>query len=90
MGCRSSTSPTSTSPAGLARRISRRSSSQTNQRQPDLVAITGDLVDRTDLIDWIPETLGRLRARYGVYYVLGNHDRRVDCAGSGRRSTVAA
>ena len=29
-------------------------------------------------IDWIPATLGRLRAPGGVYYVLGNHDPRVD------------
>ncbi len=49
-----------------------------NQLEPDLVAITGDLVDRDECIDWIPGTLGRLRARYGVYYILGNHDKRVD------------
>jgi predicted MPP superfamily phosphohydrolase len=49
-----------------------------NRREPDLVAITGDLVDEEACIDWIPETLGRLRARWGVYFILGNHDRRVD------------
>ncbi len=49
-----------------------------NEMQPDLIALTGDLVDRTDLIDWIPDTLGRLQARCGVYFVLGNHDVRVD------------
>jgi predicted MPP superfamily phosphohydrolase len=49
-----------------------------NELLPDLVAITGDLVDRPACIDWIPETLGRLRARHGVYFVLGNHDARVD------------
>jgi predicted MPP superfamily phosphohydrolase len=49
-----------------------------NELDPDLVAVTGDLVDRPRCIDWIPETLGRLRARYGVYFVLGNHDARVD------------
>ena len=46
--------------------------------EPDLVTITGDLIDRTPCIDWIPDTLGRLRARYGVYFVLGNHDVAVD------------
>ncbi len=51
---------------------------RSNQMEPDLVAITGDLVDRPPCIDWIPDTLGRLRTRYGVYYVLGNHDLRVD------------
>jgi len=49
-----------------------------NRIDADLVAITGDLVDHSDFIDWIPDTLGRLRARHGVYFVLGNHDVRVD------------
>ncbi|MBI2825998.1 MAG: metallophosphoesterase [Planctomycetia bacterium] len=51
---------------------------RTNSLEPDLVAITGDIIDRASCLDWIEETLGRLRARYGVYYVLGNHDLRVD------------
>ena len=49
-----------------------------NRLEPDLVAITGDLVERDQCLEWIPETLGRLRAPAGVYYVLGNHDRHVD------------
>ncbi len=49
-----------------------------NDLDPDLVAITGDLVDRSRYIDWLPDTLGRLKARYGVYFIFGNHDLRVD------------
>ncbi len=49
-----------------------------NQARPDLVCITGDLVDHPDCIAWLPGTLGRLGAPYGVYFVLGNHDLRVD------------
>lgn len=49
-----------------------------NERQPDLVAISGDLVDTDECIDWIPDVLGLLKARHGVYFVLGNHDLRVD------------
>jgi hypothetical protein len=45
-----------------------------NEFSPELVAITGDLIDKNDCIDWIPDTLGRLQSRYGVYFVLGNHD----------------
>jgi predicted MPP superfamily phosphohydrolase len=45
-----------------------------NELQPDLIALTGDLVDSRACIDWIPDTLGRLTARYGVYFILGNHD----------------
>jgi uncharacterized protein len=49
-----------------------------NELQPDLVAITGDLVDMAECIDWVPEILGKLTARYGVYVILGNHDLRVN------------
>jgi uncharacterized protein len=45
-----------------------------NEFQPDLVCITGDLIDKPRYIDWLPDTLGRLAARYGVYFILGNHD----------------
>ena len=51
-----------------------------NELQPDLVLLTGDLVDRLRCIDWIPDTLSRLSARYGVYCVLGNRDIRTDAA----------
>jgi predicted MPP superfamily phosphohydrolase len=50
----------------------------TNELDADIIAITGDLFDNADCWEWIPDTLARLRARYGVYYILGNHDLRVD------------
>jgi predicted MPP superfamily phosphohydrolase len=49
-----------------------------NGLEPDLVAITGDLVDDPACIDWIPELLGPLAAQFGVYFVLGNHDVLID------------
>jgi predicted MPP superfamily phosphohydrolase len=44
--------------------------------EPDLVCVTGDIVDSpaTDLDAWMPE-LTRLTARHGVFAILGNHDR---------------
>ncbi len=48
-----------------------------NQQQSDMVAVTGDIVDKEKCIAWIPDTLGKLTARDGVYYVLGNHDKRL-------------
>jgi predicted MPP superfamily phosphohydrolase len=48
-----------------------------NDSQADFVAITGDIVDKTACIEWIPDTIGRLQAPYGVFFVLGNHDLRV-------------
>jgi len=43
---------------------------------PDLVCVTGDIVDsaKTDLEAWTP-LLATLRARRGVFAILGNHDR---------------
>lgn len=53
----------------------RRFVEQANALRPDLVAITGDLVD-----GWVGdlghaiEHLGRLEARHGVFFVTGNHE----------------
>jgi uncharacterized protein len=49
-----------------------------NELKPDLIAITGDLVDNSECINWIPDTIGKMTSRYGIYFVLGNHDLRVD------------
>jgi len=53
----------------------RRVVEQTNALRPDLVAITGDLVDGTvaELGTAVAE-LARLKARYGVVFVTGNHE----------------
>jgi uncharacterized protein len=40
----------------------------------DLVTVTGDLIDRPDCYEWVPQLLGRLHGRVGSYAVLGNHD----------------
>lgn len=47
---------------------------QANALNADLVAITGDLLDKPPCLPWIVECLGRLRARLGVFAILGNHD----------------
>jgi len=41
---------------------------------PDLIVFTGDTLDDAALIDWLPETFGRLQAPLGCYFILGNHD----------------
>jgi len=48
-----------------------------NQWQPDMVCITGDLIDKKKCLPWIEDTFGQLRANDGVFYILGNHDRRI-------------
>ena len=58
------------------RKALREAIDRVNALEPDVVCVSGDIVDSpiTDLEHWMPE-LARLRARHGVYAVLGNHDR---------------
>ena len=52
-----------------------------NSLQPDIVALTGDYISHErEYVQPCAEMLGRLRARCGVYAVLGNHDNWVDAA----------
>ena len=60
-----------------------------NAMDSDLIAVTGDLIDKAACLDWIPDTFGQLQARYGVYFILGNHDLRVDGADLRGRLTDA-
>ncbi len=47
----------------------------TNRLNPDLIAITGDLVDGTvERISDDIAPLAKLRSRHGVYFVTGNHE----------------
>lgn len=50
-----------------------------NSLQPDIIALTGDYVSHErEYVQPCAEMLGKLRARRGVYAVLGNHDNWVD------------
>ena len=50
-----------------------------NRLDPDLVALTGDYVTASPSYIWpVAQALGRLRARRGVFAVLGNHDFQVE------------
>src|SRR5579862_9045667 len=52
---------------------------QANRLNPDIVALTGDFVTYSRAnIEPAAEILKNLRARYGIFAVLGNHDFRVD------------
>ena len=44
------------------------------EKPVDLVCFSGDLIDNMKLVEWIPETLGQLKGKYGNYFILGNHD----------------
>jgi predicted MPP superfamily phosphohydrolase len=59
----------------LGRPFAERLVAQANVLEPDLVVLTGDLVDGSvrKLADEVAPLAG-LRARHGVYFVTGNHD----------------
>ncbi len=45
--------------------------------RPDLIALTGDIIDKKPCIDWLVEIFSPAAARDGCYFVLGNHDMRI-------------
>ncbi|QDT65863.1 metallophosphoesterase [Calycomorphotria hydatis] len=45
-----------------------------NEFQADLLIFSGDLLDDPSRLSWVPDTLGKMRAPLGQYFVLGNHD----------------
>jgi len=45
--------------------------------QPDLIALTGDIIDKQPCIDWLFDIFSPASAPDGCYFVLGNHDTRV-------------
>ena len=52
-----------------------------NDLRPDLIALTGDYISQDRVYaEPCAAVVGRLRARYGVYAVLGNHDHWTDAA----------
>ena len=59
----------------LDRRFAAVVAERVNALAPDLVAVTGDLVDGSVArIGDEVEPLGAIRARHGVYFITGNHD----------------
>jgi predicted MPP superfamily phosphohydrolase len=54
---------------------------------PDILVITGDLVDEDAVLEWIGPVLGPLRARLGKYAILGNHD--AECHAEGILNALA-
>ncbi len=52
-----------------------------NRLKPDIIALTGDYISHDrQFAAPCAELLGNLRARYGIYAVLGNHDHWTDAA----------
>ena len=61
-----------------------------NALRSDMIVITGDILDELELLDWIPQVLGRLSTPLGTYFVLGNHDEFTNAAPRVRQTLTAA
>lgn len=51
-----------------------------NAAGADLICITGDIVEEENCWPWLEQTLGKLSAPLGVFFIVGNHDVYVDVA----------
>jgi predicted MPP superfamily phosphohydrolase len=63
---------------------------ETNALAPDIVVITGDILEKESCLPWIQPTLGRLQARHGKFFILGNHEQRLPDVTPLRRALVEA
>lgn len=45
--------------------------------EPDLIIVSGDIIDKERCLAWLEPLLGKLSAPLGTSFVLGNHDRRL-------------
>ncbi|MGB7345026.1 MAG: metallophosphoesterase [Pirellulaceae bacterium] len=47
------------------------------QWQPNLMALSGDIIDRYHCVAWIEDIFSSAKASDGCYFILGNHDTRI-------------
>ncbi|MEX0824739.1 MAG: metallophosphoesterase [Pirellulaceae bacterium] len=50
---------------------------RTNAWQPDLIALTGDIIDKPECIAWLSDCFADANAPAGCFSILGNHDTQV-------------
>lgn len=53
---------------------------QVDRLSGDVIALTGDIIENEACRHWLLESMGRLRASCGVYFILGNHDHFIDAS----------
>jgi predicted MPP superfamily phosphohydrolase len=51
--------------------------SSVNELKSDIVAITGDIIDKPKCLPWLNEVLGKIHSKHGTMFILGNHDLRI-------------
>ena len=47
------------------------------EHEPDLLIVSGDIIDYSECLSFIDELFPKMNAPYGCSFVLGNHDRRI-------------
>jgi predicted MPP superfamily phosphohydrolase len=72
----------------IGRRYFRRAVQLVNDLRPEMVVISGDICERDDCLDWLDE-FGAIVAKFGSFFVLGNHDLRISQAGLVRHRLAA-
>lgn len=50
---------------------------QATRARCDLMALTGDIIDKQHCIDWLVDIFSPAEASDGCYFILGNHDTRI-------------
>jgi hypothetical protein len=50
---------------------------ETNSLKPDLIVVTGDILEKERCLSWGPAILARLQAPYGTFFIFGNHEKRL-------------
>lgn len=63
---------------------------QTLAQKPDLIVLTGDILEKEACLSWVPSLFAPLRAPLGSFFVLGNHELRLPDVGRLREALVAA
>lgn len=59
---------------------------QATKFKPDLMALTGDIIDKQHCIDWLPGIFATAQAADGCFFILGNHDTRIADSWETRRA----
>jgi uncharacterized protein len=63
---------------------------QANQWQPEIYAITGDIIDKAHCLPWLQPTFSQAKSAFGNFFILGNHDTRVSDPSEVRRQMEAS
>ena len=71
----------------MAEEFYRKVITQANDLGSEMIMIAGDIFDRDKCFPWA-RTLAKLSAECGVYFVIGNHERRLKDPAVGRKSLV--